>query len=225
MQNQPPSPSVASNSHCKSLTEEIDNRMRRLWMPGKRETLIAESYDAAFACKEAGAIDLAKTNFQRAISLASGLSERNSRHATSLGIAAACHNHLGLLELDLEHHEASIPYFDSAIELRKLLRTRVAIERENQVYLGGALCNRAIATSPTDPKSARAYFEASLHELQQPKRTCECSYWDEPRNSWWCEQLEAMGDAMNLPWVSLAPLFIDSAMEGLKRLDESSLTS
>ena len=39
--------------------------------------------------------------------------------------------------------------------------------------------------------------------------------WDEARQSWWCEQLESLGDAMGLQWVALAPAFVDNAMQGL----------
>jgi hypothetical protein len=90
-------------------------------------------------------------------------------------------------------------------------------DRENVVYLGGALCNRGHASADSEPVLAAGFYRESLMVLRQPKNMCKCGYWDEERQSWWCEQLEAVGN-LGIPWVELAPRFIDNAMRGLASL-------
>ncbi|TWT29812.1 hypothetical protein KOR42_54900 [Thalassoglobus neptunius] len=72
-----------------------------------------------------------------------------------------------------------------------------------------------IASKSSSYADAAQYFKQSLTELRIPDQPCECSYWDEQRKSWWCEQLEAIGDALGLGWVFLAPVFIDNAQSAL----------
>ena len=133
-------------------------------------------------------------------------------------LVAAAHNYLGLIELDQNKGAEASLAFDQAIALRRKLAMFFPSERENKVYLGGALCNRGFATAEIDPAQAKQYYLKSLRILRQPKRTCDCSYWDEDRQSWWCSHLEAMAQMTGLAWVYLAPRFIDSAMTGLASL-------
>lgn len=42
------------------------------------------------------------------------------------------------------------------------------------------------------------------------------------RQTWWCDRLEAIGQAIGLPWVALAPHFIDNATEGLMSVNHKS---
>lgn len=138
------------------------------------------------------------------------------------GVIAACHNHLGLQYLDERRVQDAITAFDAAITLRRELRRLFPNDRENEVYLGGAFCNRGYANTDIDPETAAEFYKESLSVLRQPIQTCDCSYWDESRQTWWCEQLEVMGDALKLPWVTLAPQFIDNAMMGLRSLETKS---
>lgn len=137
-------------------------------------------------------------------------------------LIAACHNHLGMMWLEHDSAERAATAFDHAIAHRRDLWRRFPAERENQVYLGGALCNRGHATADSDPIAAATFYHESLQMLRQPTQTCDCSYWDEERQSWWCSQLEALAQLVGLPWVELAPQFIDNAMQGLASLKPAS---
>ena len=79
-----------------------------------------------------------------------------------------------------------------------------------------------LATKPNSHADAATYFKQSLTELRISDKPCECSYWDEQRQSWWCEQLEALGHAAGLAWVDLGPMFIDNAESGLKEVSGDS---
>ena len=132
---------------------------------------------------------------------------------------AAAHNGIGLVEFDQNHCAEAIPHFDRAIALRQDLLRLFPKDRENQIYLGGTWCNRGHALADTNPEAARLSYMQSLKELRQPDLSCECSYWDEARQTRWCSQLEALAQILGLHWVNLAPQFIDNAMSGLASLD------
>jgi tetratricopeptide (TPR) repeat protein len=211
--------SAESREHCEYRSADVERRMRHLWIPGRRRRLVEECYDIGYASRDIGASDLSQKNFQRAIALMNG--RRPGRSQGSLktfNVVAACHNLLGLQYLDEQRIAEAIAAFDAAIELRLELRRLNPTDRENEVYLGGALCNRGLAGQESNPQQAAEFLERSLAVLRQPNRTCECSYWDDRRQSWWCEQLEALGQALGLQWVALAPQFIDNASEGLRSL-------
>jgi hypothetical protein len=197
--------------------------MRFLWLPGRRKQLAAESFDLGQACRHYGNTGLAETHFRRVQTLLQG--KRPTRSKDSLetfALVAGAHNHLGLLCLDADRPMDACPSFDRAIEIRTELQRLFPDDRENRIYLGGALCNRAHAVADSNPPEATDYYRRSLAILRQPTRPCECSYWDEQRQSWWCEQLEAMAEALKLQWVFLAPQFIDNAMQGLRSLEPPS---
>lgn len=135
-------------------------------------------------------------------------------------LIAAAHNYLGLIEIDRENWSGAIASFDQAVAVRRRMRQLFPTERENEVYLGGALVNRGTVTARLDPTAARGYFEESLAILRQPEPTCSCGYWDDQRQSWLCTPLEAMAQATGLAWIYLAPQFIDNAMRGLALLPD-----
>jgi hypothetical protein len=143
---------------------------------------------------------------------------RSKKSLATFSVVAACHNLLGLLYLDQQQLAEAATSFDEAISLRRELRRLFPKDRENEVYLGGALCNRGHASADMHPDAASEFYKQSLAILRHPTQTCKCSYWDEQRQSWWCEQLEALGQAAGLHWVALAPYFIDNATEGLRSL-------
>jgi tetratricopeptide (TPR) repeat protein len=208
---------------CEARSIGLDQRMQHLWIPGRRWWLIRQSYDVGYVARQRDAAALAERNFRRAIDLMEDKCPRRSKSSlATFAIVAACHNHLGLLYLDERRMDDAIVAFDAAIALRRELRGLFPQDRENEVYLGGALCNRGYASADIDPKSAASFYNESLTVLRQPIQTCECSYWDELRQSWWCEQLEVMGQTLRLPWVALAPQFIDNAMIGLRSLETKS---
>ena len=200
----------------KARSDQLDETFKRLWIPGRRKQIAIGSYDVACSWRELDHFDSAITNFQRAIDAYDGKSPRGSKDSlAAFMIVASCHNHIGLIHLDAGDHSNAIARFDSVIRLRQRLKELFPDNRENQIYLGGALCNIGLATKPTSNADAARYFKKSLNELRIPDKPCECSYWDEQRQSWWCEQLEALGRAAGLAWVDLAPMFIDHAQASL----------
>jgi hypothetical protein len=177
--------------------------------------LAAESYDLGHECRNNGHPDLAESNFRRIQDLFQNVRLTRSKESQKIfGLVAASHNYLGLLCLDTNRPVEARPSFDRAIEIRRELLRLSPKDRENQIYLGGTLCNRAHAEADSDKVAALAFYNESLAVLRQPEKTCECGYWDEERQSWWCSQLEAMGNALGLQWVFLAPVFVDNAMRG-----------
>lgn len=213
--------SHGSNENTKATLEarsmQADERFNYLWMPGRRTDIAVESYDIGYSWRELGEADLAAQNFQRAIKAFNGKRPRKSQSSLkSFMVVASCQNHIGLIHLDLKNDDSSaIAWFDEAIKLRRELQNLFPDNRENQIYLGGALCNRGLATKSTNRDDAKNYFEQSHRELRQPEKPCDCSYWDEKRKSWWCDRLEAIGRSAGLAWVDMAPLFIDNAQAGL----------
>ena len=200
----------------RARSKRADERLKFLWLPGRRSELAAESYDLGYSWREQGETSLAAKSFQRAVDAFEGKSPRKTKASLkSFMVVASCQNHIGLIHLDANGDSDAISWFDRAIELRRELQQLFPDNRENQIYLGGALCNRAWASKSTDHPIATAFFEQSLSELRQPEKTCECSYWDEKRKSWWCDQLEALGRTAGLAWVDMAPMFIDNAQAGL----------
>lgn len=211
---------VTSDAECVSRSKCLDQQMLFQWFPGRRKKLAVESFALGQDCRSNGNAALAESNFRRVQALFQD--EKPSKSKESLetfALIAASHNHLGLLCLDSERFMDARPFFDRAIEIRRELHGLFPDDRENQVYLGGALCNRAHAVADSDPTAAIDFYRQSLAVLRQPTQTCGCSYWDEQRQSWWCSQLESLGDALGLQWVFLAPQFIDSAMRGLSSVE------
>ena len=197
----------------------VRSQIKNLWWPGRRKYLLDQCYDIGYVAGHNGASDLAKESFRTGISLLDG--RRPSRTKASLAtfsVLAACHNHLGLQYLDDHMLTEAAASFDSSIKIREELRRLFPKDRENEIYLGGALCNRGHACADTNPAIAREFYERCLSTIRQPVQPCECSYWDEQRQTWWCEQLELLGQALNQHWVALAPHFIDNAQAGLDSL-------
>ena len=208
---------LRSDLHNRSAC--VDARTVNLWIPGRRTQIAAERYDIGCSWRELGEKDLAVHSFEHAISVFDGRRpHRTKRSLRAFAIVASSHNHLGIIHLDQRNLANAVSHFDQAIQLRRELRQLFPDDRENQVYLGGALCNRGLAAREMNPAAAKGYFEQSLGELRQPTKPCDCSYWDEQRQSWWCEQLEALGPMTGAAWVALAPTFIDTAQSGLASL-------
>lgn len=193
-------------------TRWLDVKMRLLWLPGLRKKLAYESFDLGRECRAKGNTALAECNFRRIQTLFPDGFLTTSKNSWEISkLVAASHNYLGMLCLDTGRPSEARPSFDRAIEIRKEISRLCPDDRENQIYLGGALCNRAHSVADTDAAAALAFYEESLKVLRQPEKTCECSYWDEQRQSWWCSQFEARAGALGL----LAPQFVDNAMRGL----------
>lgn len=215
--------SPEDRSQCEARLARVEQDRRHLRLPGRRHRLVCEYYDIACAARAIGAFDLMETCFRGAIEVMTG--RRPGRGKRSLGtfsVIAACHNLLGLEHLANQRLSEAAAAFDQAIALRRELQRLFPEDRENVVYLGGALCNRGHASAATNADLAKQCYEESLTVLRQPTQICECSYWDEERQTWWCEQLEAIGAVTGLHWVALAPRFIDNAMEGLRALSGNS---
>ena len=205
---------------CARQTHALERRLHFLWVPGRRVYLAKESFALGQICRSRGLLPLAETNFRRVVELFKNRHPGKDRKSLpTFAVVAAAHNHLGLVHLDAARPAEGAPCFDQAIELRRELQRLFPGDRENVVFLGGALCNRGHSVADLDAAAARRFYEESLAVLRQPVKPCECSYWDEQRQSWWCEQLEAMGDALGLAWVALAPQFIDHALRGLASLE------
>ena len=216
---------METRSQIESRIARVEKDTRHLWMPGRRDRLVCEWYDIGYASREINAFDLMERCLRTAIRLRNDRRPEPTRRSLgTFSAIAACHNLLGLRYLDEQRFSEAATEFDAAIRLRSELRRLFPKDRENEVYLGGALCNRGHASASSEPGMARQFYEQSLAVLRQANRMCECSYWDESRQSWWCEQLEALGQATGVQWVALAPLFIDYANVGLQTLAPDSAT-
>ena len=212
-----------SDLGCAARSRHLDSLRWLLWLPGRRIKVAQDSFAVGVVCSSRGNVPLAETNFLRVLRLLEGGSPGASKKSLArYSLVAGSRNHLGLLFLNRGKAEQAAMEFDKAIALRRELLRLFPKERENEVYLGGALCNRGHACADSDPASAALFYEESLRILRQPVRTCECSYWDANRESWWCEQLEALGQCLGLEWVKLAPQFIDNAKQGLASLKPTS---
>jgi hypothetical protein len=204
-----------------SLKKHFDNLP---WFLYDRIREAELAHDRGIDCREKGEFAEGMRHFQRVLDLLSGLGPVSTKFSLRrYSLVAAAHNYHGMIGLDQDHCTAACPAFDRAIALRRELLGLFPAERPNQIYLGGALCNRGHATADDDPQSAAGYYQESLRVLRQPMNSCECGYWDEERQSWWCEQLEAISQMdARLKWVELAPRFIDNAMAGLRSLQPPS---
>lgn len=212
----------ANEAECQARNIELERQMRLLWWPGRRLSLATESFALGQVCRHHSCATLAAVCFRRVqtlLPLQRPIASKASLE--SFALLAASHNHLGLLSLDAGSPDEACPEFERAVQIRTELRSLFPKERENEVYLGGALCNLGHSVADSDTLRAAGYYEQSLSVLRHPTQSCECSYWDEPRQSWWCEQLEALGDALGLQWVGLAPAFADNAMQGLASVTKS----
>jgi tetratricopeptide (TPR) repeat protein len=205
---------------CDLRSRHLDSLARWLWLPGSRFRLADERFTLANAFRIRGKISPAEANYRHTLRLLEGRPRplRSKELLRRHSLIAACHNHLGMMWLEHGPAERAAAAFDEAISYRRNLLRHFPKDRENQVYLGGALCNRGHAAADSDPTSAAAFYHESLQILRQPTQTCDCSYWDEERQSWWCSQLESLAQLLGLPWVELAPQFIDNAMRGLASL-------
>lgn len=205
-------------SRCESRIAQIERRLRHLWIPGRRRWLVSQFFDAGYDAREIGDFQLAERSFLSAVRAMQGCRPRRTKKSFAVfGVIAACHNLVGVQRLELQRFSDAAAALDEAISLRRELRRLYPAERENEVFLGGALCNRGHASARDDAKAAIQFYEQSLSILRQPYRTCECSYWDEERQTWWCSQLEVIARPLGLQWVAMAPQFIDHASEGLRR--------
>ena len=206
---------------CEARGAAVERQMQRLWIPGRRKRLVNVCYDIGQVAREAGAFDLSEKYFRTAIGLMDG--RKPWRWNNSLPIfstVAACHNLLGIQYANTGRRDDAVISYDEAIKLRCELRRLSPNDRQNEVYLGGALCNRGhVSVKQNARAAAMEYYRQSLDVLRQPRKTCECSYWDEERQSWWCETLESIGGALGLEWVAQAPQFIDIAYAELRWLE------
>jgi tetratricopeptide (TPR) repeat protein len=182
------------------------------------------AHDLGISAREAGDYVEGIRHFQEVLDLLSGAGPMAAKRALRrYMLVAAAHNQQGVIELDRGHFAEASAALDQAIALRRELLRLFPEERENQVYLGGTLCNRGHACADSDPESAAGFYHESLSMLRQPMDSCECGYWDEERQSWWCSQLECLAGPLRLPWVELAPRYIDNAMAGLRSLQAPGL--
>lgn len=208
-------------AECEEINRSIEAELYLTWLPGRRLALAEKSFNLGGRCSELGHTGLALTCFRRVQSLLARMPILLTKKSLApMAVLAASHNRAGILALDAGRAMDARPDFERAIEIRTKLKRRFPKERENEVYLGGALCNLAHAVADADPAFAATYYKQCLSTLRQPTQTCECSYWDEDRQSWWCTQLEALGDVLGLQWVFRAPQFVDNAMRGLASLAE-----
>lgn len=208
-------------AQCEARSAAVELQMRRLWIPGRRKRLVNVCYDIGQVAREAGAFDLSEKYFRTAIGLMHGRKPWRWNNSLSiLSTVAACHNLLGIQYDNAGRLGDAVTSYDEAIKLRRELRQLFPKDRQNEVYLGGALCNRGhVSVKQNASAAAMEYYKQSLDVLRQPRKTCECSYWDEERQSWWCETLESIGETLGLEWVAQAPLFIDSAYAELAWLE------
>ena len=201
---------------CEVRERYIKSTHRMLWLPGKRFNLANDWYNLGVSLEALGHFGPAEACFKCVPELLEKWRPVNPKKVLARGaVIAASYNHRGMLWLEQEEMEKAAVEFDRAIELRRGLLRRFANDRENQVYLGGALCNRGHSVADADPAAAAVFYEESLSILRRPKDHCECGYWDEERGTWWCSQVEALDDMLGLAWVGLAPRFIDNASKGL----------
>ena len=215
-------PSADTIEECVARLARVQSQMQHLWWPGRRKRLLDQCYDIGYVARQNGAHDLAKKSFTTGIAVLEGVRPSRTRGSLAMfGVIAACHNHLGLQYLDDKQFTEAAASFDSAILIRQELRRLFPKDRENEVYLGGEFCNRGHACAEVNPEVAKDFYVRCLSTIRQPVQTCECSYWDEQRQSWWCEQLEVLGQTLNQQWVALAPHFIDNAQAGLDTLEIS----
>lgn len=212
-----------SESECQARSQTLDQRARWLWLPGRRKKLAEESLSLGHSCCDIDQPELAKIQFQRVQVLFQGRQPSSAKDSLEVfARVASSYNLMGIIDLNAGRLEDAGHQFDHAIELRRKLHQLFPKDRENAVFLGGALCNRAHAVADKSPDEAIRFYKDSLQVLRQPMNHCRCGYWDEQRQSWWCEQLEAWGDVLG-PWIPLAPQFIDHAMAGLLSLEAPSL--
>ena len=212
-----------SDAGCDARGRFLDALVWLRWLPGRRVLLAEGNIVLGTVYGSRGHEALAEARYRRVLQLLEG--GRPWRFKSSLrryAWVAAAYHHLGLLWLDRGDREQAAGAFDRAVALRRELLRLFPKDRENQVYLGGALCNRGHVCADSDPAAAAAFYQESLRVLRQPERTCACSYWDAERESWWCDQLQSMGQAFGLAWVPLAPKFIDHAKQGLALLKPTS---
>lgn len=212
---------------CRERLTRVQRQMRHLWWPGRRKRVLDECYDIGWVARQNGASELAKESFSAGIAVLDALRpSRTKESLATFSVVAACHNHLGMQYLDDLMFAEAAASFDAAISIREELRRLFPKDRENEVYLGGAFCNRGHACADANPSIAQEFYERCLSTIRQPTQSCECSYWDEQRQSRWCEQLEAYGQiqVLKLRWVPLAPQFIDNAQAGLERLKANGRT-
>ncbi|WP_197441608.1 carbohydrate porin [Thalassoglobus neptunius] len=128
-------------------SEKINARFTRLWIPGRRKYIACESYRLGFRWQELGEFEEAVNSFQRAIDAYDGQRPRKSKDSkAAFQVVAACHNHIGMIYLEVNEFPAATKRFTEAIKLRRELKRLFPEDRENQVYLGGALCNIGLAT-------------------------------------------------------------------------------
>lgn len=208
-----------SKEGCEARGRQLALKTSWLWWPGRRPQLASDWIALGAVCHYRGMASLAETSFQRALQLLPP--RRITRFKRSLqrnSLIAGAHNFLGILELAKGDADRAAREIDKAIAIRRELLRLFPKDRENQVYLGGALCDRGGACASSDASTAAHSYEECLHLIRQPKQTCACGYWDAERESWWCSQLEAIGDALGLRWVGQAPRFVDQAMQGLAAL-------
>jgi tetratricopeptide (TPR) repeat protein len=137
------------------------------------------------------------------------LAEHNRYASFANSQLAACKNHLGLLNLEKGDYSKAATVFDEAIAMREQFARRSPKDDENLVFLGGALCNRGIATRDMrQNEAAQSYFQKSLQVLDPLLSRCECG------------SAEALAVALSRMtgaphWLLLAFRFRKNASEGL----------
>jgi tetratricopeptide (TPR) repeat protein len=168
-------------------------------------------FDLASAYREMGRTADAEANYAVAQSLFSSLLETQHEQFAWSRLAAS-KNQLGMLYMDGylqgEPLQKAIPPLDAAINMRRQLADRWPADKQNIVYLAGALCNRAhVARECNDLAVAADLYAESIRIIDAAVPPCTCGCRDAVASS--------VSEAQGSPhWVMVAAQFRSNAEEG-----------
>lgn len=162
---------LSSPARLRARSQAADERANGQLSKEERRRLAAESWDLGWDCAQVEEYELSEANFLRVQTLYRDLSAGGEEARDPMNLVAASLNYIGLLYLGRDRRDESIDWFDQAIAIRRDLQRVNSDDRENQVYLGGALCNRGTllrkATGAKPPNSINVAW-TSFNSRSEP---------------------------------------------------------
>ena len=165
-------------------------------------------YDLGISYRDVKDVKKSDKAYKMAIVSLEKLTDSPKHAEFSVNQIAACRNHLGLLYMEHGPEDKAAEYLDAAISDRESIAKQYPGNEANQVYLGGAACNRGHVERHVERNAtAIEYYQRSIKTLEAVIPPCDCGCRDATN--------------ANLPntkghpdWIVLAHAFLCNAAAG-----------
>lgn len=200
---------------CGHLAQFLESLSGESHLPEVQNLLMVGYFNLGADYRAMQKVPEAEAAYAECIRICEAFQRNRSRSSAATRQLAACKNHLGLLYMDNKLPEKAAVALDEAITIRKALSDLEPDDSENQVYLGGAICNRAhLVQAQGKKEEAEKLYDQSIQILERAIPHCDCG----------CQNLLANMISQitsHQHWITVAHQFKFNAEQGKLRLTEA----